>query len=189
MTTGATNFFSGAAGATVSPGNGVTPFGTIFGALELSGVAPNNLCHKLGFGAGSGTGNSCTGCSAPLGEVTIFGAGATCTTCTGAAGAACTGAGATGAGFGVVCACGDCAGRVTGRLEFFVCGFGSVIVATTGGFDFTTGATGVATATGAEVCSKLCTKELTSSQCAGLGVSARYARKFSSAVLLSCKNC
>ena len=81
MTTGAI-FFSGAA---ASPGNGVTPFAVNFGALALSGAdEPNIRCHKLGFAAGSGTGNSTTATGSlgvALGAVTILGAGATCTIC------------------------------------------------------------------------------------------------------------
>ena len=101
MTTGGA-FFSGAAatvGASVSPGNGVTPFGTIFKPFVLSAFdEPNIRCHKLGFGAGSGTGISTTG-SAP-GAVTIFGADSTCTTCVGVTDVGCAGVAMTATGFG-----------------------------------------------------------------------------------------
>ena len=182
MTTGVA-FFSGTAptvGASVSPGNGVIPLGTSFMLVfALSAFDdPNIRCHKLGFGAGSGTGISATGASSfavSFGVEIIWGAGATCTICAGAVDVTWGKVEFADPVFGADEVRGDDTSRELAAKEFFSGSFGSTIVATSGGLDFITGtgAGRVAVTLGAGVCSKALAMAFTSSQFAGLGVSAR----------------
>ena len=178
--------FAGSAGSPPD-GSGVSPFSKngSLGALSVL-VEPNSRCQKPDFfsGAGSGIGAS-TGGGAVAAMTVVFGAAAA--GLAGVAAAVCTGAGLAGAGADAGAAARVClvenAGRDVATLEIFG-----------GGFTSGAGADGFALAAFAAAalakdCSRLPAMALTSSQLAGRGVSARYARKCSSADLLSRKYC